>query len=34
LRSDNVGDITDAKQDFALEPMRFEDAIRTYLATK
>ncbi|MHC4197354.1 MAG: complex I NDUFA9 subunit family protein [Planctomycetota bacterium] len=34
LRSDNVGDITDAKQDFALEPMRFEDAIRTYLTPK
>ncbi|MFQ5861752.1 MAG: complex I NDUFA9 subunit family protein [Candidatus Brocadiales bacterium] len=31
LRSDNVGDITDMKRDFELEPMKFEDAIRTYL---
>ncbi len=34
LQSDNVGDITDARQDFALEPMRFEDTIRTYLTPK
>lgn len=31
LRSDNVGNITEMKKDFRLEPMRFEDAIRTYL---
>lgn len=31
LKSDNVGDITEMKRDFKLMPMRFEDAIRTYL---
>ncbi len=31
LQSDNVGDIIPMKRDFGLEPMRFEEAIRTYL---
>lgn len=31
LQSDNTADITPMKKDFGLEPMRFEDAIRTYL---
>lgn len=31
LKSDNVGDITEMKKDFKLKPMKFEDAIRTYL---
>jgi NADH dehydrogenase len=31
LQSDNVTDITAMKRDFDFEPMRFEDAIRTYL---
>ncbi len=31
LQSDNIGDITAMKRDFNFEPMRFEDAIRTYL---
>jgi NADH dehydrogenase len=31
LQSDNIGDVTPMKEDFGLEPMRFEEAIRTYL---
>ncbi|MEK6766640.1 MAG: complex I NDUFA9 subunit family protein [Planctomycetota bacterium] len=31
LREDNVCDITDMKRDFNIQPMPFEDAIRTYL---
>ncbi len=31
MESDNVGDIAAMKKDFKLEPMGFEDAIRTYL---
>ncbi|MFN3467510.1 MAG: complex I NDUFA9 subunit family protein [Candidatus Brocadiales bacterium] len=31
LQSDNTGNITPMKKDFGLEPMRFEEAIRTYL---
>lgn len=31
LREDNVCDITEMKRDFNIQPMPFEDAIRTYL---
>lgn len=31
LQSDNTGNITPMKKDFGLEPMGFEEAIRTYL---
>ena len=31
LQSDNVGDIKEMKRDFKLKPMKFEDAVRTYL---
>ena len=31
LQIDNTGDVTPMKKDFGLEPMRFEEAIRTYL---
>lgn len=32
LGRDNVGDITSMRKDFSLEPVRFKDAIRTYLS--
>ena len=31
LKEDNVGDITAMREDFGIEPARFEDVIRTYL---
>jgi hypothetical protein len=30
-REENLGDIEDMKREFNIKPMRFEDAIRTYL---
>lgn len=34
LQSDNICNITAMKRDFGFEPMRFEDAIRTYVPSK